>query len=106
MLYYTRLAVGENEDLHFVNVALISPFSPPDHTILQASYSTLPICQATDAMIVVDVQKIISVVAVIPKINQGVHGAEMLFMVEKPGLSVTHFMVGEGEGIETEDVNE
>jgi len=106
VLYYTRLAVGENEDMHFVNVALINPFSPPDHGILQASYSTLPICQATDAIIVVNVQKITSVVAIIPQINQGAHGVEKFFVVEKPGLSVTRFMVGEGGVVEAEDVNE
>ncbi|KAG9308823.1 hypothetical protein JVU11DRAFT_11453 [Chiua virens] len=85
--------------MQFVNVALVRVFSPPDAVILGASYSTVPKCKATDMIRVVEIGSILSVVGMIPTDN-----GQGFFVVEKPGLSVSHFTAGE-EVIDINDVD-
>ncbi|KAG9309301.1 hypothetical protein JVU11DRAFT_10788 [Chiua virens] len=94
VLYFTRLAVPNNNGgLRFANVGLIRSFSPPDNNILWASQMTVPLCWNTEAILVVHVEDILSVVAVIPYVGRLENnpnedaGEGAFFVVEQPGLS-------------------
>lgn len=99
VIYFTRLVIGDAEDMGFANVALGCMFSHPDTAILHASYSTVPRCEATDTIRIVEIHSILSVVGMIP-----MHNRPGFFVIEKPGLSVSHFIAGE-EAINDNDVN-
>ena len=60
---------------------------------------TLPICQTTKAILVVNIHDIISVVAMIPykQLGEAIKGdKEHYFAMECPGLAVSHFLGAEG----------
>ena len=108
MLYFTRLTVGDlenNEDLQFANAALIRLFSCPNEVSLRASYSALTSCQAIDRTIAINVYDIISVIAMVPRTCRLEEGEleEDFFIVEKPGLSVSNFVGGNGEPADEDD---
>ncbi|KAF8833175.1 hypothetical protein BDN67DRAFT_1017858 [Paxillus ammoniavirescens] len=97
-LYYTRIAVNEdnraNNAFHFANVALVQLFSPPDNALLQLSHTTVPTCQATQEVRVINIKDIVSVVGMIPhspRLPSGEVGKHF-FMLERPGLDVSHFI--------------
>lgn len=108
MLYFTRLTVGDlenNEDLQFANVALVRLFSRPNEVSLHASYSALASCQSIDQTIAINVYDIISVIAMVPCTRWLEEGEleEDFFIVEKPGLSVSNFVGGNGEPADEDD---
>ena len=96
--YFGALVKGER-----LTLALVSLYSPPDTTLLTASYDTLWSCQyhGSDALGVVNVKQIVSVVAMVPlprKVEDGdseEDDEESYFVVEKPGLEV--FFLGDVE---------
>ena len=60
---------------------------------------TLPVCQMTEAILIVNIRDIISVVAMIPYKQSGeaIEGdEEHYFAMERPGLAVSHFLGAEG----------
>ncbi|KDQ51981.1 hypothetical protein JAAARDRAFT_73289 [Jaapia argillacea MUCL 33604] len=72
-------------------LALVSLYSPPDSDLLTASSNTVWSCkyQGDDALRVVDVSTIESVVAIVPhSARQGSDLADCFFVVEKPGLDI------------------
>lgn len=97
-IYYTRLAVRDDNNpepnhpeprVHFVNVALIRAFAPPDDAISRMSHTTVLSCKMPEAILVVPILDILSVVAMVPQ------GGNTFFCVEKPGLEVYTFVGGE-----------
>lgn len=109
-MYFTRLAVGDlenNEDLRFANVALVQLFSRPNEASLRASYSAVASCQAIDRTLVVNVYDIISVIAMVPRTHHLEVGVleEDVFIVEKPGLSVSNFVDGNEEPADEDNDN-
>ena len=93
VLFYTQLTVGQAGNHRLVNVALVRSFSPPDQVTLQESYTTVSICESLDAILVVEVQNIISVVGMVPVTQEVADGEPQLFFaVEKPGLSISSLM--------------
>lgn len=100
-IYYTRLAIEQHEEEYqFTTVALVRSFSPVDEDVLRASQMTLMLCQKTDSVLAINVQDIISVVAMIPydlpdeplEEDEGRY-----FVMERPGLSVSDFGHGAGD---------
>lgn len=89
VVYFTRLAVPANNDgeLSFTNVGLIHPFSSPDNDILQASWTTVPLCRNTEAVLVVHIEDILSVVTILPYVGRMANNADgdAFFVVEQPG---------------------
>lgn len=91
--FFTRLAVEEDGQLKFADVALVRSFLPPDKAALRRSQKTLITSQLTDTILVVNTQDILSVVAMIPHTYDM---AECFFCVKQPGL--TQFMGAEAKG--------
>ena len=95
-LYYPRLTVNDPEApqaFYFLNVALICLFSPPDNQLLNMSYSVVASCCATQEICVINVKDICSVVGMIPH-SITLAGSERqfwFFVLEQPGLNITHF---------------
>jgi len=109
VLYYAQLAVKvQADDIHdedsgereyndngvyrFVTVAMISVYSRPDPELLQRSTQTVWSCkhEGEQALKLVDVKSIQSVVAMIPHrptLPSGVE-EERFFLLEKPGLGL------------------
>ncbi|KAF8122382.1 hypothetical protein EV363DRAFT_1182709 [Boletus edulis] len=109
VVYYTRLALRENEDgeARFADVALVWPFSPPDQDMLCSSHMTVPICHTTEAVLVVNLRDIISVVAMVPYRSDGNReGEESYFAMERPGLAVSQFFGAQEDEIDPDDVEE
>jgi hypothetical protein len=81
---------------HEIPLALISLYSPPEPSLLKASYNTLWSCehQGDLALRFVDARTIQSVVAMIPHTPriEAQQLGERFFLVEKPGLDVA--MIG------------
>ncbi|KAG1834015.1 hypothetical protein DFJ58DRAFT_719384 [Suillus subalutaceus] len=101
VLYYTRLAfaepdVDDSDDeagYHFLNVAVIQMYSSPDDQLLRLSSQTVVSCSLLDEISVIDVKKIISVVAMIPhkpRLPSGII-EDRFFMLEKPELDIANF---------------
>lgn len=70
-------------------LALVSLYSPPNYQLLEESYHTLYSCtyQGNEALKLVDVSTIQSVIAMVPHKLPG--SLELcFFLVEKPGLDV------------------
>lgn len=105
VMYYTRLAVHEGEDLQFTNVAVVRMFTRPDADLLHASHSTATVCEATDTFWVLKIHDIISVVAMVPKAFQLANGTirECYFVVEKAGLNVSCFLDRREEQVDDDD---
>ena len=81
VLFFTRLAVDNGDQgFEFTEVALICSFSPPDNEFLRTSCMTVSLCRTIDAILVVPVQHILSIVAM-------VLDGDSFFVVEQPGLS-------------------
>ena len=71
-------------------LALVSIYSPPDEHLLQQSSTTLVVCgyQGEEALTVIDVKSILSVVAMVPfPFLVGGHGNQY-FIIEKIGLDI------------------
>lgn len=89
--YYFRLQVDEKMQ----TVALISPYTPPDPSLLALSSKTLKSCQhlPNSNLIVVNIRAIHSVVAMVPHsvtIPGHLVMEDRWFVVEKPGLDVAN----------------
>jgi hypothetical protein len=76
---------------------VISTFSEPDSELLQSSYQTLHICkyQGDQALQVIEVDSIYSVVAMVPfdpqpEVNTISHIGQRYFVVEKFGLDMDY----------------
>ena len=101
VLYFTRISqavddikdVGEaNDAWRFLNLALICLFSLPDQALLELSHHIVPPCIQLDSIHAIPVQDMISIIAMVPHKHQTDSGVEdCFFMVEKPGLDLTHF---------------
>ncbi|KAG1905035.1 uncharacterized protein F5891DRAFT_922696, partial [Suillus fuscotomentosus] len=98
VLYYTRLAVAEpdtddvddNASYHFIDIAVVQMYSPPDDPLLRLSSQTVVSCTLLDEVSVVNVKEIMSVVAMIPhepRLPSGIT-EDRFFMLEKPGLDI------------------
>ena len=104
VVFFTCLVVNDNNGgLRFVDVALVRSFSPPNPVILQTSHQTLPHCHTMDAVLVVQVHDIVSVVAMIP---HTLGGEDFFFAVEQPRLVVTHFIGWDGVLQDDDEDNE
>ena len=108
VIYFTRLAVLDDNGYGFQDVALVCAFTLLEEDTLQISYMTVAICEATEAILVVKIRDIFSVVAMIPytlqdRMNQ--EEAAQFFVMERLGLDVTDFIVGEALA-EDQDENE
>ena len=66
----------------------------------------MPICESTNGILVVEVHNIVSVVAMVPETDRLANGAdrEQFFAVEKPGLSVSYFVGGDGAVDNDDDI--
>lgn len=81
--YFTKIFEGETQAF-----ALVSLYSPPNKYILRYSHGTLIVCryQGEAMQVVVDVESIVSVVAMVPFQYQ-IDGLDnYYFMIEKIGL--------------------
>lgn len=106
VMYYTRLAVGEGDDLQFTNVAVVRMFTRPNVAMLHESHSTVAVCEATDTFWVLNIRNILSVIALVPKSFQLADGTmgECYFVVEKAGLNVSYFLDGRaGQMVDDDD---
>ena len=83
--YFTKTFGDESRAL-----ALVSLYSPPDNYLLQLSSDTLVVCryQGEEALIVIDVKSILSVVAMVPFPFTLGGRDNQYFMIEKIGLDV------------------
>ena len=83
--YYFQMII--NNEVR--SLALESVYSPPDQDILSESYNTLWACtyQGDKGLKVVDVKSITAVILILP-LPGGPDGT--FFVLEKPGLDVTH----------------
>ena len=70
--------------------ALVSLYSPPNEHIIQSSHTTLVVCRylGEGALRIVDVESILSVVAMIPFNFLIDNCSDQYFMIEKVGLDV------------------
>lgn len=97
MLYFTRLAVEDQDqnDWHFINVAVVQLYSPPDHALLERSFQTVVSCAQLDEIVVVDVKSILSVIALVPHTPTLPDGTteDRFFMLEKPGLDISKLTI-------------
>lgn len=80
------------------NLALLSKFSKPDLDLLEKSSHTVYACryQGEDALVVLDIKRILSLVAMVPyyKVQDDgttVDPGDEYFLVEKPYLDLTHY---------------
>lgn len=100
MQYFTRLAVevddanedSDNEDnWHFLDIAVIQMYSLPDEALLQLSSQTVASCTHSEQVLAIDVKDIVSVIAMVPHKPTLPSGLteERFFMIEKPGLDVS-----------------
>ncbi|KAG6835383.1 hypothetical protein H0H93_001990 [Arthromyces matolae] len=101
--YYFRLNLTDSD---VRTLAVVSLYTRPDPHLLEISAGTLWSCrhQGDNAIVVVNVKMIESVVAVIPH-STGILGAEWkdrVFVVEKPGLDIS-IMAGVIEDLIDED---
>lgn len=101
--YFTQVAIamdniGEWRD---VNIAVISVFSPPDADLVRLSNRTVLSCKylGEEALRVVDVTAIKSVVAMIPHRPTLPSGIieDRFFVLERPGLDIFQFGVEEDQ---------
>jgi hypothetical protein len=71
--------------------ALVSPYSPPNGHLLQVSYGALVVCRyrGDEVLQVIDVESILSVVAMVPFPFLLDGDDSYYFMIEKVGLDVT-----------------
>ncbi|KAG1745052.1 uncharacterized protein EDB91DRAFT_1246564 [Suillus paluster] len=120
VLYYMRLAVADPDaddpddeaGYHFINIAVIQMYSPPDDQLLWLSSQTVISCTLLDEVSIVNVKKIISVIAMIPhkpRLPSGIT-EDRFFMLEKPGLDIANFGIPYYENLaddaeDDEDVN-
>ncbi|KII83655.1 hypothetical protein PLICRDRAFT_32845 [Plicaturopsis crispa FD-325 SS-3] len=93
--FYMCLPVAcGNRSTNTRTVALISLYSTPDTGLLAQSFNTLYSCQhqGDTALVVVDVQSIVSVVAMVPHrpVLQSGRVEDRYFVAEKPGLDVAY----------------
>lgn len=70
--------------------ALVSLYSPPNEFLLQTSHTTLAVCkyQGERALVVIDVESILSVVAMVPFDFLIDNDSDQYFMIEQVGLDV------------------
>jgi len=70
--------------------ALVSFYSPPDDYLLHISSNTLVVCryQGEEALVVIDVRSILSVVAMVPFPFVVGGRDDQFFVIEKIGLDV------------------
>jgi len=82
-------------------LAVVSLYSPPNEYLLRLTYDTLCVCeyQGEDAVLVVSVTSIISVVAMVPFPFLIGGRNNQFFMIEKIGLDVA----GTDSIVDTED---
>ncbi|KAG1853989.1 hypothetical protein F4604DRAFT_1591365 [Suillus subluteus] len=109
ILYFTWLSVeadpGDKEDWQFVNVALIQLYSTPDESLLKLSSQTVPSCTRVDEFCVLDVKKILSVVAMVlhtPTLPSGATEPRF-FMMERPGFDISNLGVPYSGYLDAED---
>jgi len=97
--YYLHLNISGREKA----VAVVSVYSPPHAGLLKLSHNTLwsSTYHGDAALTVVDVKKILAVVAMVPHQPLGADSVGRFFVVEKPGLDVAH-MGGNDEVVSEE----
>lgn len=69
-------------------------YSSPDNRLLRLSSQTVVSCSLLDEISVIDVKKIVSVVAMIPhtpRLQEDIMVEDRFFMLEKPGLDIANF---------------
>jgi hypothetical protein len=82
-----------------VALAIVCLYSLPDNYLLHISHDTLFVCEHQDAVVVIEVKSIISVVAMVPfPFVVGGRGNQY-FMIEQIGLDV----VETDDTVDTED---
>ena len=89
--YFTRLAVPGPDHREWVGVAIIKTYSEPDQDILSQSSQVVASCKLLEEIVVVNVKRILSVIAMIPHtptLSSGI-SEECFFTVEKPGLDLS-----------------
>ncbi|KAG2747618.1 hypothetical protein P692DRAFT_20736109, partial [Suillus brevipes Sb2] len=76
---------------HFVDVAIVQLYSPPDHALLQLSSQTVVSCTKLDDIVAVNVKNISSVIAMVPHTPTLPSGAmeDRFFMLDKPELDIS-----------------
>ncbi|KAF9463097.1 hypothetical protein BDZ94DRAFT_637947, partial [Collybia nuda] len=81
------------------SLAVISVFSPPNHDLLHQSFQTVYAChyQGVDALLVIDIKQIESVVSMIPYFKVTPDGELEIpetehFLMEKIGLDITSLL--------------
>lgn len=91
------------------SLAVVSVFSPPDRDLLHQSFQTVYVChyQGADALSVIDIKQIESVVSMIPYFKVTPDGELEIpetehFLMEKIGLDITP-LLGEDEEDEGPD---
>ena len=89
-------------DDQVLSLAVISRYSLPDEQLLELSYHSLVVCthDATRPLVIVEVQSILSVVAMVPFTHANL-GQNLHYVVEKLGLEVASL-----GGVEEEAGNE
>ncbi|KAG2350638.1 hypothetical protein BDR05DRAFT_869102, partial [Suillus weaverae] len=98
--YFTRLTVevedanedSDNEDnWHFLDVAVIQVYSLPDKALLQLSSQMVASCTRSEQVLAINVKDIVSVITMVPHKPTLPLGLteEHFFMIEKPGLDVS-----------------
>lgn len=118
VLYYARLAVAEPDaddadndtGYHFIDIAVVQMYSPPDDQLLWLSSHTVMSCALLNEVSAVNVKKIMSVIAMIPhepRLPSGIT-EDHVFMLEKPGLDIVNFGIPyhENLGDDTEDADD
>jgi hypothetical protein len=104
-----RLAVNDPEAaaqaFYFINVALVRLFSLPDNQFLNMSYSAVASCQAMEEICVINIKDICSVFGMIPHsvILAGGERQSRFFILEQPGLNITHFFGPNDEDNDLDD---
>jgi hypothetical protein len=92
--YFFRLQFGHT--IH--SLAVLSLFSQPDNLLLEKSHNTVYSChyRSDDALMVINVNRIMSLVAMIPYYRVKDDGTivdpgDEYFLVEKPYLDINHY---------------
>jgi hypothetical protein len=101
--FYFQLPITVDGESKNKTYALVSKYSPPHAEILKKSYNTYLSCThgRIENMEIIPVERILSVVSIIPHKLFENDSEQRYFVVEKPGLDIAH-MGGVEESIPDE----